>query len=222
MKILENKTYKKRNANEIIYSNKGCILDKKIALTFDDGPNPYFTHAILRILKIYDVKATFFVIGKWCEFYPSLLVEIVKDGHLIGNHTFSHSVADFFRADSVIRNITGLRDVKYVRPPFYDMNYCFKEVDFLKKKHIILGDVDSKDYLEIEAKDVVQNVIHHANNGSIIDFHDGSEIYEDLDKRPEKLVKALPIVIDILSMQYSLVRIDQLNLSLEVANSEII
>ena len=66
----------------------------KIFLTFDDGPSP-FTLKILDVLKEFNVKATFFVCGKCVENYPEIAKKIVKEGHKIGNHTFSHSFFAF-------------------------------------------------------------------------------------------------------------------------------
>jgi len=67
----------------------------KIYLTFDDGPNEY-TLKNLETLKKFNLKVTFFVIGKNCQKFPQVLKEIVKDGHSIGNHSFSHSISFFF------------------------------------------------------------------------------------------------------------------------------
>ena len=64
--------------------------NKKIALTFDDGPHPYYTEQLLKGLRERGVKATFFITGKNVETYPEIVKEIYDDGHLIGNHTYSH------------------------------------------------------------------------------------------------------------------------------------
>ena len=62
----------------------------KISLTFDDGPHPHYTPEILDILKEYNVKATFFLIGENVALYPELVERILAEGHEIGNHTFTH------------------------------------------------------------------------------------------------------------------------------------
>ncbi len=64
--------------------------EKKIVLTFEDGPDPLYTPRILRILKRYDVKATFFVVGQRALIHPELVQREFSQGHEIGNHTFSH------------------------------------------------------------------------------------------------------------------------------------
>ena len=63
---------------------------KEIALTFDDGPHPKETAKILDILKKYNAKATFFVVGKHVKWYPDSVIRASKEGHEIGNHTFTH------------------------------------------------------------------------------------------------------------------------------------
>ena len=68
----------------------GSSKEKIIALTFDDGPHPKYTNQILDILDKYDAKATFFVLGKFAEAYPEIIKRQYKEGHEIGNHTYSH------------------------------------------------------------------------------------------------------------------------------------
>lgn len=63
---------------------------RKVCLTYDDGPNPSWTPQLLDILDEHDAKATFFLIGKWAEREPDLIQEVVRRGHAIGNHTFTH------------------------------------------------------------------------------------------------------------------------------------
>ena len=64
-----------------------------IALSFDDGPHPTETSTILAILKKYDIKATFFTVGKNAELYPDILKQTAEEGHEIGNHTYSHIIS---------------------------------------------------------------------------------------------------------------------------------
>lgn len=200
--------------NSIQFACHGDRGNQSVALTFDDGPNPYATFRILDILDFFNIKATFFVIGKRCESYPEVLKEIYKRGHLIGNHTFSHSVGDFERCDEVIKSIIGL-SAPYVRPPFYDLTFCQSENLYLTRKFIINGDVDSKDYLPISSDDLMKNVLGAVKPGSIIDFHDGGEIDDDLVNRSMKTIDALPRLIPKLLDDFKLVRLDEMALSFE-------
>jgi len=190
----------------------GNRKSNKVALTFDDGPNPYSTEQILEILESLNVKATFFVLGKRCIEYPGILKKIGQKGHLIGNHTFSHSKGDFEKCDEEISQIIS-ENTKYVRPPFYDLSFCSEEREYLEDKYVITGDVDSKDYLPIIPAEVLTNVLTSTKNGSIIDLHDGSEIDSDLKQRARKTIEALPKIIQGLqNRHFNLIRIDEMEL----------
>jgi peptidoglycan/xylan/chitin deacetylase (PgdA/CDA1 family) len=197
--------------NNLRVASFGNRDKKDIALTFDDGPNPHFTHGVLNILDSFDIKATFFVIGKRCAAYPELVAEIKRRGHLIGNHTFSHEKGDFKLCNDKIAGIVG-DPTLYVRPPFYDLAFCENEREYLRNKFIITGDVDSKDYLSISSDKVVENVVSAVKNGSIIDFHDGSEIDGDLETRAQKTIDALPKIITALQEQFNFTRVDMMDL----------
>lgn len=186
--------------------------DKKVALTFDDGPNPYSTEQILEILESFNVEATFFVLGKRCIEYPEILKKVDQEGHLVGNHTFSHSKGDFKKCGEKILHIIN-KNTKHVRPPFYDLTFCSKENKYLKDKYVITGDVDSKDYLPISSAEVLVNVLTNTKNGSIVDFHDGSEIDSDIKERAQKTIETLPKIIqELQNRHFNLVRIDEMKL----------
>ena len=198
--------------NSLQVASFGNRNKKDVALTFDDGPNPYATLKILDILDSFGVKATFFVIGKRCSEYPDILRAISQRGHLIGNHTFSHKQGDFKACDNEIVRIIG-KKTNYVRPPFYDLSFCSEEIKYLQDKFIITGDVDSKDYLPISLDDVTANVVANIKNGSIIDLHDGSEISFDLTTRAQKTIEALPeIILKLRGNNFNFVKIDEIEL----------
>ena len=100
---------------------------KKIALTFDDGPHPYYTQQLLEGLKERGIKATFFVTGEHASLHPKAIEQMKKDGHVIGNHTYSHMQLnrsnrekfkeELMKTNAVIESITG-EEVIYVRPPY--------------------------------------------------------------------------------------------------------
>lgn len=196
----------------------GSRLENKIAFTFDDGPNPHSTLKILKILNQDNIKASFFLIGFWAEKYSQIVKEIHSEGHLIGNHTYSHKIGDFKKAHNLIRNILQ-EDVLFIRPPYFDLNFCTLEKDFTILKTITLGDVDSHDYEDILTKNVVNNVLYLTQNGSIIDFHDGSENMNELIGRPKKTIEALPILISSLKENYTLSRLDEMNLQEKINNT---
>lgn len=109
---------------------------KKIALTFDDGPHPCFTEQLLDGLKERGVKATFFVTGEHAELHPEVIERMENEGHLIGNHTYSHMQLrsgnreefrkELIKTNEVISGITG-EEVLYVRPPYGSWDKSFEE-----------------------------------------------------------------------------------------------
>jgi peptidoglycan-N-acetylglucosamine deacetylase len=100
---------------------------KVVALTFDDGPHPVFTPEILDILDRYHVKATFFMVGKYMDKYPDVAKEVIRRGHAIGNHTYTHPhnieldtqaqmIRELDQCEQVIEKLTGHRTHLF-RPP---------------------------------------------------------------------------------------------------------
>ena len=83
---------------------------RRIALTYDDGPNPERTPGLLELLRRYDAKATFFLIGKWAEREPELIRRTVAAGHAIGNHTFTHPTMPAHRAPRIREELRRCRE----------------------------------------------------------------------------------------------------------------
>ena len=151
---------------------------KKIALTFDDGPHPYYTEQLLDGLKERDVKATFFVLGKHVEEYPELVQRMSDEGHLIGNHTYSHIQLnqgnsetfkeELIRTNELIEDLTG-QEVQYVRPPYGTWNKKFeKELNMFP----VLWNIDPLDWSSSNVSGSVQKVKAKAKENAIILMHD--------------------------------------------------
>ena len=150
----------------------------KVALTFDDGPHPAYTEALLDGLKERNVKATFFVLGEHAELYPELILRMRDEGHLVGNHTYSHLQLkdgnwemyrqELTRTNEVIFKITG-EETCYVRPPYGSWDRSFEqELNMFP----VLWTVDSRDWCSGEAADVVRKVLGEIKDGDIILMHD--------------------------------------------------
>jgi peptidoglycan/xylan/chitin deacetylase (PgdA/CDA1 family) len=156
--------------------------EKVFALTFDDGPDPAYTLSILALLKKYDAQAAFFVIGKKIAGHEAIMQQLDKAGHLIGNHSYSHSyVYDFYstakveqdllQASEAIRLATGLTPC-WFRPPYGVTNPNIAKA-VRKLKYTSIGwDVRSLDTVVTDAGKLYDRVIRRIKPGSIVLFHD--------------------------------------------------
>lgn len=182
------------------YVLNGPRSKRQVALTFDDAPDASFTPQVLDALKRAGVKATFFVIGNRAEAHPDMMARIVKEGHRIGNHSYSHANlpklsdagfrAEVTRTDEIIRTYTGSAPALF-RPPYGNTNE--NQIRWLasKGKRIIGWNVDSLDWKGLNADQVSANVLGHTQPGSIILQHAGGGEGEDLSGT----VAAIPRII---------------------------
>ena len=185
----------------------------KIALTFDDGPNPFWTEKILDVLDKYNIKANFFILGKHAERYKNIVKKEFSKGHLLGNHTYSHpgeGIGDFEKAEDIIFNII-LEHTRFIRPPYNNTNLCNYYNPAVKGEvKIINNDVIPRDW-NSRSDDIIDRVLQSAKNGSIILLHDGSQREEEIEFRPQEMFKALPVIIEELKKKnFELVRLDEL------------
>jgi peptidoglycan-N-acetylglucosamine deacetylase len=157
---------------------------KLVALTFDDGPNPNFTPKILDILKQNNVHATFFILGKFADKYPDLLVRIKNEGHEIGNHGFSHDytqnhlAADLIKTDQTVFTLTGSHTYFY-RPPAGRISKQQLNITKQYGHTVTLWSVDSDDWLNPGTNKIVKNVTTRVFPGSVILLHDGGDSHRD-------------------------------------------
>lgn len=189
---------------------------KKIALTFDDVPDPRFTPAVLDVLAKYHVQATFFIVGKRAQKYPALVSRMMRDGHVIGNHSYDHplftkiSLSQFQNqirtTDATIENIVGYKP-KFIRPPYGDITE--EQLKWAKKQgyKVINWNVDSLDWKGLSKEEVKKNILTSVGHGSIILQHAGGGVGSDLTGT----IQALPEVIQNLRKKgYTFVTIPEL------------
>jgi peptidoglycan-N-acetylglucosamine deacetylase len=156
--------------------------EKVCALTFDDGPCPQVTPAILESLKEYDAKATFFIVGRNAEKHPEIVREIDAAGHAIGNHTYSHArlafcgrnkmLREVSKLEAVIKNIMGY-NTSLLRPPYGRL--MGEQKDLLIQHHpwkIIMWDICSFDWELRDTDSLLENILPQLKPGSIILLHD--------------------------------------------------
>ena len=145
--------------------------EKIIYLTFDDGPIPEATPAILTILKQYQATASFFVVGDNVRRYPDIFQQVIADGHAIGNHTFHHLDGWKTSPGAYLEDVTRCRDLfttRLFRPPhgrFTPTQYFLLKNDF----RFILWSVLSCDFDQAISPDrCLQNALSHTRQGSKI------------------------------------------------------
>ncbi len=169
--------------------------EKDLYLTFDDGPSPGITIKALDILDTYNAKATFFCIGRNVERYPDIYNQILKRGHAVGNHTYSHLkgwktgsreyYSDIELAGTLIKS-------NLFRPPYGKIKRA--QLKYLRHYYnIIMWDVMSFDFNRaISRERCLSLILNNARPGSIIVFHDSP-------KGSENMLYALPELIKIYS-----------------------
>ena len=163
--------------------------EKKIWLTFDDGPEEEVTEYILETLKKLNIKASFFLIGKNIQEFPELTKEIIKKGHIIGNHSFSHLNGFKSKNEEYIYDIElgqklineklvemGITNkIKIFRPPYGRI--LPRQIKSLKENYkIVMWDVFSWDFKKnISPEKIYNNVIDNVTEGSILVFHNNKK-----------------------------------------------
>ncbi len=170
---------------------------KKIALTFDDGPHPVYTEQLLDGLKERGIHVTFFVTGEHAALHPDIIRRMQEEGHLIGNHTYSHIQLrknnreefrdELIRTNEILKEITG-EDVQYVRPPYGSWDKSFeKELNMFP----VLWNVDPLDWCSGNVDCIVEKIVSKTGENDIILMHDYYETsvtaaLEAVDKLTEK------------------------------------
>lgn len=171
--------------------------ERLVALTFDDGPDPRYTPRVLALLRMEGIHATFFQIGELVEKYPELARAVVTEGHIVGNHTYSHAdiesatsediQTEIVRCEEAITKVTGQRPVLF-RPPKGHYNDRLFQILHNRGYHLILWKLCVEHKAAPTPVDMACRVIANTRPGTIILAHDGR-----LNR--EKDIEALPIII---------------------------
>jgi peptidoglycan/xylan/chitin deacetylase (PgdA/CDA1 family) len=189
---------------------KGSSDEKVVALTFDDGPNGIYTTQVLDILKEYNIKATFFVVGKNVELYPDIAKRMIAEGHIIGNHSNTHDANhaltaygshDLEDAQEIIYQVTGVLPHLY-RPPHgkktpWQLD-CVKKNDLVEITWGVAVNDQPKEGTDPEkaVQAFVDKIVSKAYPGCIILLHDGYGIEHDTENSDKSFtVTALPLII---------------------------
>jgi peptidoglycan-N-acetylglucosamine deacetylase len=196
-------------SRRIIYINNS--FSKQLALTFDDGPDPFLTRQILEILKEYNISATFFLSGTAIEKAPEIVGEIFNGGHCLGNHGYKHVspeemsadeiISGFEKTDRLIKEHSGPAKINFSRPPYGKATKEYQSWITEKNKYIVQWSLDSYDYRnDYNADQIFELLLKDVRNGDILLFHDTKPFTKDV------LRMILP---ELLLRSYRFVRLDE-------------
>lgn len=174
----------------------------RVALTFDDGPWPGATERVLDLLAELDVKTAFFVIGRYVEKHPELIARILREGHLLGNHTYDHRGDAFLRGrvywqdqldrtDDAIERAAGVRPGLY-RPPL-GMKTPISARAAAGRHTVVTWTRSGRDGLTTTSDRILRHLLPHSRPGDILLLHDGVSPQSARD--PSVTVEALPPLI---------------------------
>ncbi|MEG4175994.1 MULTISPECIES: polysaccharide deacetylase family protein [unclassified Microcoleus] len=182
--------------------NRADTEVKVVALSYDDGPYPPYTNQLLDILDRYQIKATFFEIGRNIEKHPEIVKMIVARGDELANHSYSHKdmmfkprqvlLSEIEKTDQLLQEVGVKQDSISFRPPwgrrFIVLSYLLSQMH----KKLIMWDVDSHDYEKtLTAEDIANRVIKNVRSGSIVVMHDGGGDRSKTVAATEMIVKDL-------------------------------
>ncbi|MBE9186092.1 polysaccharide deacetylase family protein [Microcoleus sp. LEGE 07076] len=164
--------------------NRADTAVKVVALSYDDGPYPPYTNQLLDVLDRYQVKATFFEIGRNIEKHPEIVKTIAARGNELANHSYSHKdmmfkpreylLSEIAKTDKLLLELGVKQESISFRPPwgrrFVVLSYLVSQMH----KKLIMWDVDSHDYeKKLTVEDIANRVIDNVRSGSIVVMHDG-------------------------------------------------
>jgi peptidoglycan/xylan/chitin deacetylase (PgdA/CDA1 family) len=211
--------------DQAILVRKGTIYrvnekEKLVALTFDDGPSDIWTPKILNELKAAGVKATFFMLGEHVEKYPEVARRVAREGHEIGNHSYSHGALIYYtkdelkltikKAEEAIEKATGVT-TKYFRPPKAWLSKREKKKIKEMGYEIILWSLNSKDWVNFDDKYIIRYLVRNVRPGDIILFHDSGGFFDIEGGNRWETVLAVPRLIEKLREKgYKFVTISEL------------
>jgi chitin deacetylase len=194
-----------RPASSVFYPTvvHGSRTSQRIALTFDDGPDPERTPAILDTLAELGARATFFVIGRHLERYPALGRRIVAEGHELGNHSWAHlpwqnfysrsrHLTDIERTAELICALSGVQREPLYRPPVGLKSPQLAQAALARQLQVIAWSVHSRDTFGQQWQAVARRVLNRVRGGDIVLLHDG---HAAEGRHRDNARNALPLIL---------------------------
>jgi peptidoglycan/xylan/chitin deacetylase (PgdA/CDA1 family) len=164
---------------------------KEIALTYDDGPNDPHTFHLLEILAKHDVRATFFMIGRYAEKRQDIVQQIVKAGHIVGNHTFTHPALALQSGAKIRTELSdcsrALHDAigthsKLFRPPFGSRRPVVLRIARELGLLPVMWNVTGYDWNAKSSESIEKNVARQVRGGDVLLLHDGGHLQFGTDR----------------------------------------
>lgn len=176
--------------------------DLLVALTFDDGPHPANTPALLDLLKKHGVQATFFVVGKWVEAYPELAHRIIDEGHEIANHTYNHHydeqvskktlMGEIEQTNELLESEFGFRPT-FFRPVggYYTDDIIEAALDLNQEVLLWSWHQDPRDWAGSRMETISAHILNGISPGDVILLHDGGGDREETLKAVDRIIPIL-------------------------------
>lgn len=188
----------------------------RLALTFDDGPDPDWTPKVLDLLRARRARATFFLVGERAARAPDLVRRIAGEGHEVANHSWSHrslwlcgpreTSDEVGRAHDCLASLTGV-EPRHFRPPWGMLNASLFPVLRRWRERCVLWSVQPEGLRPVDTEVLLDRVLTRAQAGAIVDLHDA----EGTRGAPERLCAALPRMLERLTETgYELVTVAEL------------
>ena len=168
---------------------------RQIALTYDDGPNDAHTMRLLEVLARHEVHATFFLIGRYVQQLPEIARQIVKAGHIVGNHTFTHPLLIFKSAAEIRREVSGCRSAlqdavggnsnlisNLFRPPFGGRRPGVARIARELGLEPVMWNVTGYDWSTPPSGVIEEKVAKQIRGGDVILLHDGGHKHMGADR----------------------------------------
>jgi peptidoglycan/xylan/chitin deacetylase (PgdA/CDA1 family) len=178
---------------------------KKLALTYDDGPSDAYTVPLLEVLSKHNVRATFFLIGRYVQQLPHLAREMAEAGHVVGNHTYTHPQLIFESRTQIRAQITACRNIlndalgehsNLFRPPFGGRRPAVMRIAREEGLEPVMWSVTGYDWNPTTSERIERHVERQLRGGDVILLHDGGHREMGVDRAAtvaatDRLIKKL-------------------------------
>lgn len=194
-----------RPASAVLYPTvvRGRTDRPQVALSFDDGPDPEITPAVLDILADHQARATFFVIGRYLDQHRALGERLHREGHELGNHSWQHSHfqnfysaaghgAEIDRCAQLIKSVTRSKQEPLYRPPIGLKSPAMARAAHKRNLKVVAWSIHSRDTITRDPRAIANGVVKRSRPGDIVLLHDG----HDREQRHRPLIlQVLPLLL---------------------------